>query len=245
MLRPFVVLIALAAAVLPAAAQSAPPAAATPVGLPGAPDPHFGTPLEAWPPPDTLAAAALAGHAARVRAWLDGGLPPDAPLPGGQTMLMLAAAHDHAPLARTLIAYGAQPDRPDDAGRTPLMHAARGAASARTARVLLQTGARPNRQDAEGRTPLMHAAAAGAEALVALLLPRADLALRDSAGRSALHHAAQASSPAVYRLLLAAGLAPDELDRFGKTPRQYAQERFGEAADEPRGGGPSSPRVPG
>jgi ankyrin repeat protein len=65
-------------------------------------------------------AAARAGDAAALAAYLGAGVPADLCNERGDTLVMLAAYHGHADAVRALLERGADPDRANDRGQTPL-----------------------------------------------------------------------------------------------------------------------------
>ncbi|QMU76126.1 ankyrin repeat domain-containing protein [Streptacidiphilus sp. PB12-B1b] len=65
-------------------------------------------------------AAARAGDAAALAAYLDAGVPADLCNERGDTLVMLAAYHGHADAVRALLERGADADRANDRGQTPL-----------------------------------------------------------------------------------------------------------------------------
>ncbi|MBB2913321.1 hypothetical protein FHS43_004619 [Streptosporangium becharense] len=63
---------------------------------------------------------ARSGETARLRAYVEAGVPADLSNDKGDTLLMLAAYHGHAETVRVLAALGADPGRANDRGQTPL-----------------------------------------------------------------------------------------------------------------------------
>lgn len=63
---------------------------------------------------------ARAGHAERLGAYVDAGVPADLTDAAGNTLLMLAAYHGHADAVRALAGRGADVDRLNDRGQSPL-----------------------------------------------------------------------------------------------------------------------------
>lgn len=81
------------------------------------------------------------GDAALIRARLDGGASPDAPVrQGGARPLHLAASWGKAETVAALLAHGAEADAHDEEGHTPLWYAACGADEGMI-RALIQAGA--------------------------------------------------------------------------------------------------------
>ncbi|WP_237492813.1 ankyrin repeat domain-containing protein [Streptomyces sp. YIM 132580] len=81
------------------------------------------------------------GDAALIRARLDGGASPDAPVrQGGARPLHLAASWGKAETVAALLAHGAEADAHDEEGHTPLWYAACGA-DVGMVRALIQAGA--------------------------------------------------------------------------------------------------------
>jgi uncharacterized protein len=63
---------------------------------------------------------ARAGHAQRLLAYIDAGVPADLTDASANTLLMLAAYHGHAELVDGLAERGADVDRLNDRGQSPL-----------------------------------------------------------------------------------------------------------------------------
>ena len=63
---------------------------------------------------------ARAGDTARLRAYVEQGVPANLTDATGNTLLMLAAYHGHAETVSALVAVGADPDRTNDRGQSPL-----------------------------------------------------------------------------------------------------------------------------
>jgi ankyrin repeat protein len=78
------------------------------------------------PDPDLVALAhqvldlAREGHAERLAAYVDAGVPVDLTDASGNTLLMLAAYHGHAGAVAALVARGADVDRLNDRGQSPV-----------------------------------------------------------------------------------------------------------------------------
>jgi uncharacterized protein len=104
---------------------------------------------------------ARAGDTARLRAYVEQGVPANLTDTAGNTLLMLAAYHGHAETVGALVALGADPDRTNDRGKSPLAGAVFHGAD-EVVRVLLAAGADP-----DVGTPTARA--------TALMLHRADL----------------------------------------------------------------------
>lgn len=86
---------------------------------------------------------ARAGDTARLRAYVEQGVPANLTDATGNTLLMLASYHGHAETVEALLALGADPDRTNDRGQSPL----RGAifkAEDDVVKVLLAAGADPD-----------------------------------------------------------------------------------------------------
>ena len=80
---------------------------------------------------------------ARLRAYVEQGVPANLTDAVGNTLLMLAAYHGHAETVSALVALGADPDRTNDRGQSPLAGAIfKGEDD--VARVLLAAGADPD-----------------------------------------------------------------------------------------------------
>ncbi len=60
------------------------------------------------------------GHAERLAAYVDAGVPVDLTDAAGNTLLMLAAYHGHATTVESLAERGADVDRLNDRGQSPL-----------------------------------------------------------------------------------------------------------------------------
>jgi uncharacterized protein len=104
---------------------------------------------------------ARAGDTARLRAYVEQGVPVNLTDAAGNTLLMLAAYHGHAETVGALVDLGADPDRTNDRGQSPLAGAVSHGADD-VVRALLAGGA-----DLDVGTPTARAAA--------LLFDRADL----------------------------------------------------------------------
>jgi ankyrin repeat protein len=63
---------------------------------------------------------ARAGDTARLRAYVEQGVPVNLTDATGNTLLMLAAYHGHAETVSALVSLGADPDRTNDRGQSPL-----------------------------------------------------------------------------------------------------------------------------
>ena len=63
---------------------------------------------------------ARAGDTARLRAYVEQGVPANLTDATGNTLLMLAAYHGHADPVRALVVLGDDPDRTNDRGQSPL-----------------------------------------------------------------------------------------------------------------------------
>jgi glucose/arabinose dehydrogenase len=119
--------------------------------------------------PQSLLAAAAAGHLELVRAILDRGASPDATDERGHTALMLAADGGHRDVAQALLDRGAAVDARTPAGNTALMAAAfRGRLE--VVRLLLERGADVTAANADGRTAVTLAQVGQFPAVVAVLL---------------------------------------------------------------------------
>jgi ankyrin repeat protein len=86
---------------------------------------------------------ARAGDTARLRAYVEQGVPANLTDATGNTLLMLSAYHGHAETVSALVALGADPDRTNDRGQSPLSGAIfKGEDD--VVRVLLAAGADPD-----------------------------------------------------------------------------------------------------
>jgi len=86
---------------------------------------------------------ARAGDTARLRAYVEQGVPANLTDATGNTLLMLSAYHGHAETVSALVALGADPDRTNDRGQGPLSGAIfKGEDD--VVRVLLAAGADPD-----------------------------------------------------------------------------------------------------
>ena len=68
---------------------------------------------------------ARAGDTARLRAYVEHGVPVNLTDAAGNTLLMLASYHGHAETVNALVELGADPDRTNDRGQSPLAGAIR------------------------------------------------------------------------------------------------------------------------
>lgn len=86
---------------------------------------------------------ARAGDTARLRAYVEQGVPANLTDATGNTLLMLAAYHGYADTVSALVSLGADPNRTNDRGQSPLAGAIfKGADD--VVRVLLAAGADPD-----------------------------------------------------------------------------------------------------
>ena len=86
---------------------------------------------------------ARAGDTARLRAYVEQGVPANLTDAVGNTLLMLAASNGHADTVKALVALGADPDRTNDHGQSPLAGSIiKGKDD--VARVLVASGADPD-----------------------------------------------------------------------------------------------------
>jgi len=86
---------------------------------------------------------ARAGETARLRAYVEQGVPANLTDAVGNTLLMLAACNGHAGTVSALVALGADPDRTNDRAQSPLAGSIfKGEDD--VARVLLASGADPD-----------------------------------------------------------------------------------------------------
>ncbi len=170
-----------------------------------------------------LHAAASAGQAAPLRAFLSRGVPVDARDGVGRTPLHCAAAAAAAGVVPLLLAAGADPAAACTAGQTPL-HVACAAGLLHVAQLLLGR-MRPqdvNLQDCEGWSALHHAAALGHLPLLQQLL--ASGACPHAAtcrGWTAAHLAARGGRRALLEELLARGADPRVADAYGCTTLHF------------------------
>ncbi len=86
---------------------------------------------------------ARAGDTARLKAYVEQGVPANLTDATGNTLLMLAAYHGHAETVGALVALGADPDRTNDRGQSPLAAAVLHGAGD-VVRALLAAGADPD-----------------------------------------------------------------------------------------------------
>jgi len=86
---------------------------------------------------------ARAGDTAKLRAYVEQGVPANLTDAVGNTLLMLAAYHGHAHTVSALVSLGADPDRTNDRGQSPLAGAIL-KGDDDVVRVLLAAGADPD-----------------------------------------------------------------------------------------------------
>ena len=86
---------------------------------------------------------ARAGETARLRAYVEQGVPANLTDAVGNTLLMLAAYHGHADTVSALLTLGADSDRTNDRGQSPLSGAVFKGQD-KVVRVLLAAGADPD-----------------------------------------------------------------------------------------------------
>jgi len=113
------------------------------------PDRPWDDSVDSPPAPELVAIAhacfdfARAGATARLRAYVEHGVPANLTDATGNTLLMLAAYHGHAETVSALLTLGADPDRTNDRGQSPLAGAIfKGGDD--VVRVLLAAGADPD-----------------------------------------------------------------------------------------------------
>ena len=174
--------------------------------------------------------AAREGHAATVRALLDGGVPIDLPSAADHTTPMLVAAiNGHFDLVAELLARGADPNAASDAGATPLYAVlnVRWAPKARHPQPL------EHEQQATGYLELMQALLdAGAEVNARLrhtlwfTTYNRDLLGVDRAGATPFWRAVHATDVPAMKLLLEYGADPD-------LPTIKVSERRGGSGETP------------
>ena len=176
-----------------------------------------------------------------VEALLDRGLPVDQRMPGGGTVLMIAAALGYPDIVSALLARGADANAQDEHGTRPLHAAAQFAFANRdtgrarqTLELLIGKGAELDARDDRGDSALHVLLGARAEprsvgdqahlqALLSLfLVGRADVNLQDDRGVSPLHACAMHGLILPARALLAARADPEATDSMGRTPREVA-----------------------
>lgn len=185
-----------------------------------------------------LSAAISARHETVVGILLENHVPPDQPLPGGVTPLMVAAALGLNGVVHKLLAAGARVGARDAQGNTALHAAAQFAfghalegAEPLAALCDLQTLDAAN---AAGHTPLLLLLGAQVQpgsarpqrnlpdALRALLTRGADVRIQDQRGVSPLHAAAMHGLLDCCLPLLQAGADPNARDRLNRTPHELA-----------------------
>jgi ankyrin repeat protein len=166
-----------------------------------------------------VAAAALEGDAAAIRALLAEGAAADAPGADGTRALHWAVRRDDLPSVELLLRAGADARAPNDFGVTPLALAAANG-NAGVIERLLAAGASANAGDPAGETMLMIAARSGSVAAVRMLLDRgAVVDARDTAYRqTALMIAVRENHAAVAALLVERGADVDAQTRIGDEP---------------------------
>ena len=126
-------------------------------------------------------------------------------------------------LLQTMLAYGADVHARGEHQETAL-HYASSARRPFTVNLLLQHGADINAQDALGYTPLM-ASASATDVTHLLLAQGADLKIQNAKGETALHCVVYSSfAEEVIPDMLAHGANPNQPDKRGLTPIQYAQK---------------------
>jgi ankyrin repeat protein len=166
-----------------------------------------------------LIEAAEAGDRIHVSRLLDQGAAVDTRAVDGTTALHWAARADRVDTVRMLLESGADANAVDRYGVTPLYLAAENGSAAVLA-ALLDAGADVNAVAPIGETALMTAVRSGVVEAVALLLDRgAAVDARDTEfEQTALMLAVREAHPAVVSLLLARGADVDARTRVGPTP---------------------------
>ena len=86
---------------------------------------------------------ARTGDTARLRAYVEHGVPANLTDATGNTLLMLSADHGHADTVSALVSLGADPDRTNDRGQSPLAGAI-SEGEDDVVRVLLAAGSDPD-----------------------------------------------------------------------------------------------------
>ena len=149
----------------------------------------------------------------------------DAHLPGGDTLLHVAAEHASDPVVvELLLRAGASLSALGLEGLSPLMVASAYSPRSEMATALISAGASLDARDASGRTPLHLAAAMNPspDMTAALLRHGASTRAKDAAGRTPLWSAAARGDERIVRLLLEAGSPVDEPQKDETTPLQAA-----------------------
>jgi len=149
----------------------------------------------------------------------------NAPDPGKNTALHLAAKEGSLELTRWLLAKDAKPNAGDAKWRTPLHLAIEYHAPLKLIEALLEGGADVQAKDKEGATPLHYAAARGrTKGIVSLLIDRgAKVDAKANDGMEPLHFAVlYNSTPEIVKELLDHGANPNAKDKAGTAPLYYA-----------------------
>lgn len=167
---------------------------------------------------DRLGDAIHARDLKALCALLECGRLPDAPLPGGETPLMAAAALDWAEGTECLLARGADPDAQVPGKGTPLTAALGSRKGALLAR-LLEAGADPGRVPPGIQPSLAQAVVLGQERAVRLLLAAgAEPGTLDRKGWPVLRLASDLGQGKLIPLLIEAGARPEAPCPDGWTP---------------------------
>ena len=169
---------------------------------------HFATPhaVPGGPPEQPLRTHSLLhiavarGDLARVRGFLDAGVPADLLARDGLAPLHWALAGGDAAMVRLLVERGSPVDVRSIEGATPLMNAAQ-ARSIENVALLLDHGANPNAADGRGFTALHRAAEMGEREIVRLLLDRGASPDAEAQGQTPRSLAASRGEGAVVELL--------------------------------------------
>lgn len=142
----------------------------------------------------------------------------------GRTALHYAMAEDNERLVSELITLGADVNLGDEDGVTPLMFAAL-ADKLKNLELLVNGGADVNREDSTKRTALFLALMNKKKDAVRFLLSKGADPQRDEEGRSFLHICAIDGKLEGVEMFLEMGFSPDDPDKKGKTPLDYAREK--------------------
>lgn len=142
-----------------------------------------------------------------------------------ESALSAAAKRGHLSILKYLLASHGNPNRRHDLGNTPLIEAVLNNRK-EAAEMLLACGASASIATNNGNSALHFAALKGNVDIVALLIPRTPLDLKNNSGYTALHNAAEHGHETCALLLLRAGANPHLLNSHGRSVFDVASQNL-------------------
>ncbi|KAF5828597.1 ankyrin repeat-containing domain protein [Dunaliella salina] len=172
-----------------------------------------------------IIAAAAEADIAKVKKLIAWGVPPGSMDYDRRTALMVAAHENHAPVVKYLLDVGAPPNDQDAFGITAMYEAVRMGHSD-VIEVLQKYDAKLGMDEDKTACILTESVIAGdVQQLRSLLKIGVEATWGDFDGRTPLHFAARESNIAAVEVLVEEGNAcVDALDRFNRTPADYARK---------------------